>query len=54
MSEKDIISQLFCCHPLPQLTITRNYKLFLGVERKEVHMESLQHSMNLQKVTNNG
>ena len=27
MTEEEIISQLFCCHPLPQLIITRNYML---------------------------
>ena len=41
MTEDELISQLFCCHPLPQLIISRNYKLFLGDEGKEVHMEPL-------------
>lgn len=54
MTEKEIISRLFCCHLLPQLTITKIYKLFLGDERKEVHMESLQPSVNQQRATSNG
>ena len=41
MTEEGIISQLFCCHPLPKLIISRNYRIFLGDERKEVHLEPL-------------
>lgn len=41
MTEEEIISQLFCCHPLPKLMISRNYRIFLGDERKEVHLEPL-------------
>ena len=41
MSEKEIISSLHSSHPLPQLIITRNYKIFLGDEHKEVHLEPL-------------
>ena len=41
MTEEEIISQLFCCQPLPKLIISRNYKIFLGEERKEVHLEPL-------------
>ena len=41
MTEEELISQLFFCHPLPQLTISRNFKLYLGDENKEVHMEPL-------------
>jgi hypothetical protein len=47
MTEEEIISQLFCCHPLPQLIITRSYKLFLGDERKKVHLEPLVKSVYL-------
>ena len=41
MSEEEIISQLFCCQPLPKLIISRSYRIFLGDERKEVHLEPL-------------
>ena len=41
MTEEEIISQLFCCHPLPMLIISRSYRIFLGDERKEVHLEPL-------------
>ena len=35
MTEDELISQLFYCHPLPQLIISRNYKIFLGDEAKK-------------------
>lgn len=41
MTEEEIISQLFCCQPLPKLMISRNYRIFLGDERIEVHLEPL-------------
>ena len=41
MTEEELISQLFFCHPLPQLIISRNFRLFLDDEGKEVHMEPL-------------
>lgn len=41
MSDEEIISQLFCCQPLPKLIISRNYRIFLGEVRKEVHLEPL-------------
>lgn len=41
MSEKEIFSSLHTNQPLPRLTINSNYKLFLGDERKEVHLEPL-------------
>ena len=41
MTEEEIISQLFCSQPLPKLVISRNYRMFLGDERKEVHLEPL-------------
>lgn len=47
MTEEEIISQLLCCHPLPQLIITKNCKIFLGDELKEVHMEPLVKSVYL-------
>ena len=41
ITEEEIISQLFCCKPLPKLIISRNYRIFLGDERIEVHLEPL-------------
>lgn len=42
INEKDIFSTLHTGdHPLPKLFISRNYKIFLGDEGKEVHMEPL-------------
>ena len=41
MTEEEIISQLFCCQPLPKLIISRSYRIFLGDERIEVHLEPL-------------
>ena len=41
MSEKDIMSLLHTEQPLLRLTISKNYKIILGEECKEVHMEPL-------------
>lgn len=41
MTEKEIVSQLFSSQSSPQLVISRNYRIFLGEERKEVHLEPL-------------
>lgn len=42
INEKDIFSTLHTeDHPLPKLIISRNFKIFLGDEGKEVHMEPL-------------
>ena len=41
MTEKGIVSQLFGSQSLPQLVISRNYRIFLGEERKEVYLEPL-------------
>ena len=41
MSETEIVSCLHTNQPLPKLIISRNYRLFLGEERKEVHMEPI-------------
>lgn len=42
INEKDIFSTLHTeDHPLPNLIISRNFKIFLGDEGKEVHMEPL-------------
>ena len=47
MTEEEIVSQLFCCHLLPMLMISRSYRIFLGDERKEVHLEPLVKSVYL-------
>ena len=47
MSEKEILSSLHTDHPLPQLVITRNYRIFLGDEHREVHLEPLVKSVYL-------
>ena len=39
--ETDIISYLFNKSMSPQLFISKNYRLFLGDDRKEIHMEPL-------------
>ena len=41
MSEKEIFSSLHTDQQLPQLIITRNYRIFLGDEHREVHLEPL-------------
>lgn len=47
MSEKEIMSSLQTCQPLKKLIVSRNYRLFLGDERVEVHMEPLVKSVYL-------
>lgn len=41
MSEKEITALFHTEQPLVKLFISKNYKIFLGDERKEVHMEPL-------------
>ena len=41
MSEAEIVSGFRISQPLKKLVISRNYRIFLGDERKEVHMEPL-------------
>lgn len=41
MSEKEITSLLHAEEPLLKLTISKNYRIFLGNDRIEVHMEPL-------------
>ena len=41
MNEAEIISKLFQSPSFPQLFISRNYRIFLGEEHKEVHLEPL-------------
>lgn len=47
MSEAEIVSCLHSNQPLKKLIISRNYRLFLGDERVEVHMEPLVRSVYL-------
>ena len=41
MSEKEITALFHTEQPLLKLFVSKNYKIFLGDERKEVHMEPL-------------
>ena len=41
VSEQDILSFLHPTQPMLQLIVSRNYRLFLGDECKEIHMEPL-------------
>lgn len=41
MSEAEIVANLHTSQEIPQLIISRNYRIFFGEERKEVHMEPL-------------
>lgn len=41
MNEAEIISKLFGCQSLFKLFINRNYRIFVGEEHKEVHLEPL-------------
>ena len=41
MSEKEIVSGLHGCQSLTRLVISRNYRIYLGDERKEIKMEPL-------------
>ena len=47
MSEKEITSLLHTEEPLLKLTISKNYRIFLGDERKEIHMQPLVKSVYL-------
>ena len=47
MSESEIASLLNVEVPLKKLIISRNYRIFLGDERKEVHLEPLVKSVYL-------
>ena len=47
VSETKIASLLQVNKPLPNLIISRNYRLYLGEERKEVHLEPLVKSVYL-------
>ena len=41
MSEREIVSHLYGRHSLTRLAISRNYRIFLGEDRKEIKMEPL-------------
>ncbi len=41
MSEKEITSLFQTKQPLVKLTVGRNYRIFLGEKRKEIHMEPI-------------
>lgn len=45
MSEKEISSLLHTEQPLLRLTVSRNYRIYLGEEHKEVHLEPLVKSV---------
>lgn len=47
MSEKEIMSSLQTFQPLKKLIVSRNYRIFLGDERVEIHMEPLVKSVYL-------
>lgn len=47
MSEAEITSQLFCSQSQLQKLVIRDYKIFLGDERKEVHLEPLVRAVYL-------
>ena len=47
MSEQEILSSLHTDQQLPQLIITRNYRIYLGDEHREVHLEPLVKSVYL-------
>ena len=45
MSEKEITSLLHTEQPLLRLTVSKNYRIYLGEEHKEVHLEPLVKSV---------
>ena len=47
MSETEIVSRLHTIQPLSKMIIGRNCRIYLGDERKEVHMEPLVKSVYL-------
>lgn len=47
VSESEIASLFYVERPLPILIISKDYKIFLGNERKEVHMEPLAKAVYL-------
>lgn len=47
LSEAEIVSRLHTSQPLSKLIISRGYRIFLGDDRKELHMEPLVKSVYL-------
>ena len=47
LSETEIVSRLFSDQSQPQKLVIRNYRIFLGDESKEVHMEPLVRAVYL-------
>ena len=45
LSEKEITSLMHTEQPLLKLTVSRNYRIYLGEEHKEVHLEPLVKSV---------
>lgn len=41
LTEKEIASFLYTEQPMLKLTVSRNYRIFLGEKRKEIHMEPI-------------
>ena len=46
-SEKEITSLLHTEQPLLRLTVSKNYRIYLGKEHKEVHLEPLVRSVDV-------
>ena len=47
MSETEIVSLLHTNQPLSKMIVSKNYRIFLGDERKEVHMEPIVRAVYL-------
>ena len=47
LSETEIVSRLFCDQSQPQKLVIKNYRIFLGDEQKEVHMEPIVRAVYL-------
>ena len=47
MSETEIFVHLHSAQPLVPMIISRNYRIFLGEERKEIHLEPIVKSLYL-------
>jgi hypothetical protein len=47
MSETEIFAHLHSAQPLVPMIISRNYRIFLGEERKEIHLEPIVKSLYL-------
>ena len=47
MSEDEIVTSLHTSQPLSKLIISRDYRIFLGEEREEIHMEPILKALYL-------